>query len=80
MQGKHVLQTRFVGENTIFSQGLAGVASPDGKSGYINKKGDLVIEGKFTMTCPFTGGWLLSIRHNGQATSMQLGSSYGRLL
>lgn len=56
-EGKHVLETKFTGENTIFSEGLAGVLpSDDGRLGYINKKGDLVIEGKFRMTCPFTQG------------------------
>jgi hypothetical protein len=42
------MQARFAGHGTFFSEGLAPVSSSDGKSGgYINKRGEFVIEGKF---------------------------------
>lgn len=55
--GKHVLKTKFAGDATYFSEGLAGVSAVGGKSGgYINQAGALVINGTFRMTCPFSNG------------------------
>lgn len=61
--GKQVISPRFrVFDDTgpsIFSEGLAAVSVSNGKSGYINHTGEMVIPARFGVACPFMGGLAL---------------------
>jgi len=58
--GRQVISLRFRDFDdkgpTDFSEGLAAVSLPSGRSGYINHEGRMVIPAQFGIACPFTGG------------------------